>query len=342
MGVRPTLSATPLRLGRRDRPRAGAGARHRRLHALADARAGTCALSESLAKQLGRHVEIGDATVKKGATIERQLVFPQHLKDFVVLGPGDARNGPERAERRPLLAGAFRDPKYYYDARDLRKSVLQLKAAGECDRRRTWQGLRDLAPASAEAHHPLRAGQRPLRAVFGIFALCRARHHGPPHLLPDHGERGGADPRARDPAHRSAPAAPHLRDGDRRVHAALPDGRHPGVFAGCFFARGILALAGLAMGGGAGSIFAGALRSTIRFCWAPARRVACKRADPAFAPRAGASSTRSTRMRRGQIAPTAAERQPQPPLLLAGRSLSAISGTVFFLLPNAVLSAIRR
>src|SRR5687767_3177784 len=53
---------------------------------------GTCALSESLAKQLsGDSIEIGDVTVKKGPTIERQLVFPQHLKDFVVLDLETAR-----------------------------------------------------------------------------------------------------------------------------------------------------------------------------------------------------------------------------------------------------------
>src|SRR5947208_1814395 len=53
---------------------------------------GTCALSETLAKQLkGDTIEIGDVVVKRVGTIERQLVFPQHLKDFVVLDLETAR-----------------------------------------------------------------------------------------------------------------------------------------------------------------------------------------------------------------------------------------------------------
>jgi putative ABC transport system permease protein len=112
----------------------------------------------------------------------------------------------------------------------------------------------------------------------------------------------------------------------------------PGVFAGLLFARAILALAGLAMGGTAARS-----RSTSRpprsaSAWAPAPAVSLVSALlPAF---------RSTRwrivdaldpMRRGQIAPAAPEGSLSRPLLLAGLALSAISGTVFFLLPNAVL-----
>src|SRR6185503_7769997 len=113
----------------------------------------------------------------------------------------------------------------------------------------------------------------------------------------------------------------------------------PGVFAGLLFARALLALAGLAMGGGAGSISLDLSASTVRFCLGAGAAVSLVSALlPAF---------RSTRwrivdaldpMRRGQIAPAAPEGSLSRPLLLAGLALSAISGTVFFLLPNAVLS----
>jgi putative ABC transport system permease protein len=304
-----------------------------------DLKPGTCALSESLAKQIqGDSFDIGDVTVKRGPTIERQLVFPQHLKDFAVLDLETARKALVESHGVHFLAGAFRDPKTYYDARDLRKSVLALKAAGEAIAEDLGKDYAiSLPKAEAITHFEQVSG--PLRAVFGIFALVALAITA---LLIYSLISVSVEERIREHA--------ILRTiGAKRRHifalviaestALCLMGVVPGVFAGLLFARGILALAGLAMGGGAGSIALELSGSTVRFCLGAGAAVSLISALwPAI---------RSTRwrivdaldpMRRGQILPVAAEGSLSRPLLLAGVALSAISGTVFFLLPNAVLS----
>jgi len=299
---------------------------------------GTCALSASLAKQLGDAVEIGDVTLKRGPTIERQLVFPQHLKDFVVMDLATARSVMSEPSGVHFLAGALRDPNSYYDARDLRKSVLALKEAGEAIAEDLGKEFAiSLPKAEAITHFEQVSG--PLRAVFGIFALVALAITA---LLIYSVLSVSVEERIREHA--------ILRTiGARRSHifalviaestALCLVGVVPGVFAGLLVARGILAIAGLAMGGGAGAIGLELSGSTARFCLGAGAVVSFASALlPAI---------RSTRwrivdaldpMRRGQIAPAASEGSVSRPLLLAGLALSAISGTVFFLLPNAVLS----
>jgi putative ABC transport system permease protein len=300
---------------------------------------GTCALSESLSKQIsGDTFSIGDLTVKKGPKIERQLVFPQHLKDFAVMDLETARKALVETRGVHFLAGAFRDPKAYYDARDLRKSVLSLKSAGEAIAEDLGRDFAiSLPKAEAITHFEQVSG--PLRAVFGIFALVALAITA---LLIYSLISVSVEERIREHA--------ILRTiGAKRRHifslvivestVLCLMGVVPGVFAGLLFARGILALAGLAMGGSAGSISLELSGATVRFCLGAGAAVSLASAlFPAI---------RSTRwrivdaldpMRRGQIVPTAAEGGLSRPLLLAGIALSAISGTVFFLLPNAVLS----
>jgi putative ABC transport system permease protein len=300
---------------------------------------GTCALSASLAKQIPSDtIEIGDATFKKGAMIERQLVFPQHLKDFVVLDLAGARKALAEPQGVHFLAGAFHDPMKYYDARDLRKSVLALKAAGEAIAEELGSDFAlSLPKAQAITHFEQVSG--PLRAVFGIFALVALAITA---LLIYSLISVSVEERIREHA--------ILRTiGAKRRHifamviaesiALCLMGVVPGVFAGLLFARGILALTGLAMGGQAGSISLELSGATARFCLGAGAAVSLASALlPAL---------RSTRwrivdaldpMRRGQIVPSAAEGSLSRPLLIAGVALSAISGTVFFLLPNAVLS----
>ncbi|HVR87193.1 MAG TPA: FtsX-like permease family protein, partial [Planctomycetota bacterium] len=299
---------------------------------------GTCALSASLAKQMGDSIEIGEATLKKGPTIERQLVFPQHLKDFVVMDLATARSVLSEPSGVHFLAGAFRDPKAYYDARDLRKSVLALKTAGEAIAEDLGGDFAiSLPKAEAITHFEQVSG--PLRAVFGIFALVALAITA---LLIYSVLSVSVEERIREHA--------ILRTiGARRSHifalvilestALCLIGVLPGVFAGLLVARGILALAGLAMGGGTGAIGLELSGSTARFCLGAGALVSLASALlPAI---------RSTRwrivdaldpMRRGQIAPAVSEGSVSRPLLLSGLALSAISGTVFFLLPNAVLS----
>lgn len=300
---------------------------------------GSCALSESLAKQLpGDSVEIGETNVKKAGTIQRQLVFPQHLKDFVVMDLETARQALAEPRGVHVLAGAFRDPKTYYDARDLRKSVLALKGAGEAIAEDLGKEFAiSLPKAEAITHFEQVSG--PLRAVFGIFALVALAITA---LLIYSLISVSVEERIREHA--------ILRTiGARRRHIfalviaesslLCVAGVVPGVFAGLLFARGILAVAGLAMGGGAGSIALELSGSTLRFCLGAGAAVSLA---SALVP-----AVRSTRwrivdaldpMRRGQIVPAASEGSLSRPLLLGGVALSAISGTVFFLLPNAVLS----
>ncbi|HZE96390.1 MAG TPA: FtsX-like permease family protein [Planctomycetota bacterium] len=300
---------------------------------------GTCALSESLAKQLGGDtVEIGDISLKRVATIERQLVFPQHLKDFVVMDLETARGVMSEGKGVHFLAGAFRDPQAYYDARDLRKSVLSLKEAGEAiaeDLGRTFEI--SLPKAEAITHFEQVSG--PLRAVFGIFALValaitalliysvlsvsveeRIREHA---ILRTIGARKG-----------------HIFALVIAESAGLClIGVVPGVFAGLLLSRGILALAGLAMGGGAGTIALELSGSTARFCLGAGAAVSLVSALlPAIRSTQWRIVDALHPLRRGQIAPASVEGGVSRPLLLSGLALSAISGTVFFLLPNAVLS----
>jgi putative ABC transport system permease protein len=300
---------------------------------------GTCALSESLAKQIsGDSFDIGDVTLKKGPVIQRQLVFPQHLKDFAVMDLETARKALVEPRGVHFLAGAFRDPKTYYDARDLRKSVLALKSAGEAIAEDLGKDFAiSLPKAEAITHFEQVSG--PLRAVFGIFALVALAITA---LLIYSLISVSVEERIREHAILRTIGAKRrhifaLVIAESAVLCLM--GVVPGVFAGLLFARAILAIAGLAMGGGAGSISLELSGSTVRFCLGAGAAVSLASAlFPAL---------RSTRwrivdaldpMRRGQIVPTAAEGSLSRPLLLAGLALSAISGTVFFLLPNAVLS----
>ncbi len=301
---------------------------------------GVAALSETMAKALGGDsFTIGNATLRKGVTIQRQLVFPQHLRDFVVLDLETAREALVEPRGVHVLAGALRDPKSYYDARDLRKSVLALKNTGEAVAESLGTGYAVSLP-KAEAITAFEQVSGPLRAIFGIFALVALAITA---LLVYSLISVSVEERIREHA--------VLRTlGAKRRHLfamVLTEsvvlclmGVAPGVFGGLLFAKAILALAGLAMHAGAAAITLEFSWTTVRFCLGAGFAVSVA---SALAP-----AIRSTRwrivdaldpMRRGQIAPRAEEGSVSRPLLLAGTALSAIAGVVFFVLPNAVLSA---
>ena len=63
--------------------------------------------------------------------VERQLILPQEVREFVVVNEANACAILGESERVHLLAGTFKDPASYYDSRDLHASVLRLKRAGE-------------------------------------------------------------------------------------------------------------------------------------------------------------------------------------------------------------------
>jgi putative ABC transport system permease protein len=301
--------------------------------------AGKCALSESLARELkGGKVQVGDEELEPVGAIERQLVFPQHVRDYVVVDLETARRALGEPRGAHVLAGAFRDASSYYDARDLRRSVLALKDAGEAVAERLGRDYALTLP-KAQAITAFEQVSAPLRAVFGIFALVALAITA---LLVYSLVSVSVEERIREHAIlRTLGAKRRHVFGMVLAESAVLCGMGvvPGVFAGLLVARAILALVGLGMGGGAGAIALEFSASTLRFCLGAGGAVAV--ASALF------PAVRSTRwrivdaldpMRRGKIAPARGEGGTSRPLLLAGLALSAISGTVFFLLPNAVVS----
>jgi putative ABC transport system permease protein len=300
----------------------------------------SCALSESLAAHLKADtVTVGGAELRRAGTVKRQFVFPQHLKDFVVTDLAAARRALDAPRGVHALAGAFRDPKSFYDARDLRRSVQALKDAGEGIAEKLGPDYAVSIP-KAEAITAFQAVSGPLRAVFGILAIVALAITA---ILIYSLVSVSAEERTREHA--------ILRTlGAKRRHvfgmvlaesaALCLLGVVPGTLCGAALAWAVLRLVGLAMGGGAGAISLEFSGATLRLCLGAGAAVAVA---SAFAP-----ALRSVRrrivdgldpFRRGQIdgAP-AGDRGVSRPLLLGGLSLSAISGVVFFLLPGAVVS----
>jgi putative ABC transport system permease protein len=301
---------------------------------------GKCALSESLGHAFkGQKVTLGFESFEPSTTITRQLVFPQHIKDFVVLDLATARRALNEPTGVHLLAGAFRNPKSYYDARDLRKSVLAIKDAGEAVAEDLGKDYAVTLP-KAEAITAFEQVSGPLRAVFGIFALVALSITA---LLIYSLISVNVEERMREHA--------ILRTlGAKRRHVfgmVLSEsavlclmGVVPGVFCGLLFAKAVLAVVGLAMHGGAGAVSLEFSGATIRFCLAAGALVSFASALlPAFRSTQWRIVDALDPLRRGQIAPPRQEGSVSRPLFLAGAALSAVSGTVFFILPNAFMSA---
>jgi putative ABC transport system permease protein len=141
---------------------------------------GMVAVSRGLVKRLG--VKAGaDLTLRSAqstegmtlrleAAIDRQLLLPQEVKDFVVVNEGTARTLLNEAVQVHALAGALRDPTRLYDARDLHASVRRLKDAGESIAAELGTGY-DLRLPKAAAIAAFQYFTSPIRAFFGVFAL---------------------------------------------------------------------------------------------------------------------------------------------------------------------------
>ena len=140
----------------------------------------SCALSKALAEKLkvkpGASVAVTgpnsypELTLHLRQIVERQLMLPQQVRDFVVADGATARKLLNEPNGVHTLAGAFRNPRGYYDARNLHATVLRLKAAGA--------GIASLLGPSYDVRLPKAAAltafenfTSPLRAVFGVFAL---------------------------------------------------------------------------------------------------------------------------------------------------------------------------
>ena len=143
-------------------------------------RDGTCAISRTLAKKLkvGQGGEVAvkmttaadSLTLRVATILERQLLLPQEVKDYIVVNESAARAVLEEPERVHMLAGALRDPKGYYDARDLNASVRQLKTAGAAIAADLGAGYEIRLP-KATAIATFQYFTSPIRAFFGVFAF---------------------------------------------------------------------------------------------------------------------------------------------------------------------------
>jgi putative ABC transport system permease protein len=308
-----------------------------------------CALSTSLARGInaksGAKVTIDpqgrgkEITLRLDTIIEQQLVVPQQMRDYVVVTEATARKILDEPTGVHFLAGAFKNPKSYYDARDLSTSVNALKDVGQKIAADLGGDYQIQLPKAA-AITAFQDFTSPLRAVFGVFALLALAITG---LLIYSLISVAVEERIREYAILRTLGA------KRReifqlvlIESGLlcMIGVVPGVLIGTLFAQGIVNIVEMAMGaegdpislavswGTLGLTFlAGALLS-IGSALLPAFRSVRWRIVDALDP-----------MRRGQIPP----KPPSPdgssrPLVLTGVALSALAVVVFFVLPIAVTS----
>ena len=299
---------------------------------------GKCALSESLAHRITGNVSIGGRTLTSAGRIERQQVFPQQVRDFIVTDIATAREVLGEAKGVHALAGAFREPKRYYDARDLRKSVLAIKDAGEAIAEELGSEYSVKLP-KADAITAFELVGGPLRAVFGVFALVALAITA---LLLYSLITVSAEERIREHSVLRVLGAKQrhifgmvlLESGVLCLMGVVP-----GVLCGLLCARLILAVVGLAMGAAAGAISLEFSGATMRFCLGAGALVSIASAVvPALRAMRWRIVDGLDPMRRGQIVAPTGETAVHRPLVLSGAALSAISGTVFFILPTAFMS----
>jgi ABC-type lipoprotein release transport system permease subunit len=139
-----------------------------------------CAVSSSLAAKLkikkssrftvSSPTANGEAQVRVDTILERQMLLPQQIRDYVVVPEAVARQVLSDTTHMHALAGAFRNPHSYYDARDLHNSVLKIKNAGAEIAGQLGQKFHVRLPKAA-AITAFQEFTSPLRAVFGVFAL---------------------------------------------------------------------------------------------------------------------------------------------------------------------------
>lgn len=309
----------------------------------------TCAVSKPLAEKLkaksGNKLSLrspnnsAELYLPVETVLDRQLLLPQQIQDYVVVNLAAAREILGEPDRVHLLAGAFRNPRSYYDARDLHRSVLRLKEAGAGIAADLGMEF-DVRLPKAAAITAFQDFTAPLRAVFGVFALLALAITS---LLIYSLISVSVEELIREYAILRTLGAKR-RDIFRLVLSESVllccFGVVPGVFAGAFFAKLIVALVGLAMGGKAAAInleispatlwltLGGGVALSIGSALIPALHATRWPIVDALDP-----------LRRGQIPPAPiTEGQVNRPLVITGFVLSALSVVVFFVLPTALLS----
>jgi len=310
----------------------------------------SCALSKSLAEKLkvqgGASLNVNSPTtfnetaLRLSTVLERQLILPQQLKDYVVINLGAARKLLGEPVRVHSLAGAFRDPRTYYDARDLHASVLRLKDAGAAIAAELGTQYEVRLPKAA-AITVFQNFTSPLRAVFGVFALLALTITG---LLIYSLISVAVEERIREYAILRTLGARrrhifHLVLSESLLLCSL--GVVPGVFAGVVFARLVITLISLVMMKTNGVRIA--LEVAPGTLWLTLGAGVLLSIGSALVPAFHATRWRIVDAldptRRGQIPATPVpDGRANTPLVLTGLVLSSLSVLVFFVLPNAFLS----
>ncbi len=308
-----------------------------------------CAISPALAAKLKikpssrftvrSPTTYGEAQVRVERLLERQLLLPQQIRDYVVVNETVARQVLGEAERVHALAGAFRDPRSYYDARDLHGSVLKLKNAGASIAAQAGTEFSVRLPKAA-AITAFREFSSPLRAVFGVFALLALTITG---LLIYSLISVSVEERIREYAILRTLGAKR-RDIFRLVllesFVLCFFGVVPGVLAGAGLAALVVKLVSLTLSAKGAAIavevspttvlstLAGGAALSVASALVPALQATRWRIVDALDP-----------LRRGQVtSPPMKEGQVNRSVVLAGLVLAGLSGVVFFVLPTALLS----
>jgi putative ABC transport system permease protein len=308
-----------------------------------------CAVSQALAQRLkakpGSQLTVSssdfgnDAGLELETIVDRQLILPQEVREFIVVNDATARAILREPDRVHVLAGTFKEPGSYYDSRDLHASVLRLKRAGESIAAELGMDY-DVRLPKATAITVFQNFASPLRAIFGVFAVLALSVTG---LLIYSIVSVAVEERIREYA--------ILRTlGARRTdifRLVLSEsvflcglGVLPGVLAGVVVARIIVTLVELAMHAQIGSV-------TLAFSWSNLLLTlaagAALSVGSALIPALQATRWRIVDaldpLRRGQIRVEAQhEGGTNRPLFFTGIALSALSVVVFFVLPTAFLS----
>lgn len=309
----------------------------------------TCALSQSLARKLsanqGDDVTVsteafgGERTWRAETLIERQLILPQEVQDFVVVNEAAARELLGEPERVHFLAGAFHNRASYYDARDLHTSVLRLKDAGEALAADLGMDYAVRLP-QATAIAAFEQVTSPVRAIFGVFALLVLSVTG---LLIYSIISVAVEERIREYAILRTLGAKR-----RDIFALVLSeslflcflGVAPGVAAGVVVAKCGVKIVELAMRAQGGAISLAVSPATL---WLTVGAGMALSIGSALIPALQAVRWRIVDaldpLRRGQIqVEQRQEGATNRPLLLTGLALSALSVVVFFILPTAFLS----